>query len=162
MTPDDETPDLPPDPLPSIREIAELTVRLRRLSAAGCDADPAERAVILADKDALIARIPVDQADQVDRDTDHARTVPGTPRRDEPPTDSAAVRALHRLGRELAATRLRYANLLAAARAALAAARDDEPDAWEYLADELAAQHGQHDLGRQWWDETGRWDGAGR
>ena len=43
--------------IPSIREIAELTARLRRLSAAGRDADPAERAAFLADKDALIARI---------------------------------------------------------------------------------------------------------
>ena len=45
------------DDTPSIREIAELTARLRRLSAAGRDADPAERAAFLADKDALIARI---------------------------------------------------------------------------------------------------------
>ena len=43
--------------MPSIREIAELTARLRRLSAAGRYADPAERAACLADKDALIARI---------------------------------------------------------------------------------------------------------
>ena len=42
---------------PSIREIAELTRRLRELSNAGRDADPAERAAFLADKDALIARI---------------------------------------------------------------------------------------------------------
>jgi hypothetical protein len=42
---------------PSIREIAELTARLRRLSAAGRDADPVERAAFLSDKDALIARI---------------------------------------------------------------------------------------------------------
>jgi hypothetical protein len=42
---------------PSIREIAELTARLRRLSAAGRAADPAERAAFLADKDALTARI---------------------------------------------------------------------------------------------------------
>ena len=45
------------DDTPSIREIAELTARLRRLSAAGRAADPAERAAFLADKDALIARI---------------------------------------------------------------------------------------------------------
>ncbi len=45
------------DNKPSIREIADLTARLRRLSAAGRDADPAERAAFLADKDALIARI---------------------------------------------------------------------------------------------------------
>ncbi len=42
---------------PSIREITELTVRLRRLSNAGRDADPLEREAFLADKDALIARI---------------------------------------------------------------------------------------------------------
>ena len=63
---------------------------------------------------------------------------------------------IHRLCRELAAIRLSYANLLAAARATLAAARDGEPDALEYLADELAAQHGQHDLDPGWWDEVGR------
>ena len=45
------------DDAPSIREIAELTARLRRLSTAGRAADPAERAAFLADKDALIARI---------------------------------------------------------------------------------------------------------
>ena len=43
--------------MPSIREIAELTARLRRLSAAGRNVDPAERAAFLSDKDALIARI---------------------------------------------------------------------------------------------------------
>jgi hypothetical protein len=47
----------PRDDVPSIREIAELTRRLRALSSAGGDADPAERAAFLADKDALIARI---------------------------------------------------------------------------------------------------------
>ena len=45
------------DDTPSIREITELTARLRRLSSAGRDADPAERVAFLADKDALIARI---------------------------------------------------------------------------------------------------------
>ena len=45
------------DDTPSIREITELTARLRRLSSAGRDADPAERAAFLADKDALIDRI---------------------------------------------------------------------------------------------------------
>ncbi len=53
--------------------------------------------------------------------------------------------------------RLSYANLLAAARATLAAARDDESEALQYLADELAAQHGQHDLdGFGWCDEVRR------
>jgi predicted RNA-binding Zn ribbon-like protein len=60
--------------VPSIREIAELTARLRRLSVAGRDADPAERAVFLADKAALIARIEAanhraDTADDVRIDT---------------------------------------------------------------------------------------------
>lgn len=63
---------------------------------------------------------------------------------------------IHQLWRELAAIRLSYANLLAAARVALFAARGGEPDALEYLADELAAQHGQHDLDPSWWDEVGR------
>ena len=59
------------------REIAELTARLRRLralSAAGRYADPAERAALLADKHALIARIEaanrrVDTADDARTDT---------------------------------------------------------------------------------------------
>lgn len=46
------------DDTPSIREIAELTARLRALSNAGRHGDPAEREAFLADKDALIARIP--------------------------------------------------------------------------------------------------------
>lgn len=60
---------------PSIREIAELTARLRRLSAAGRDADPNEREAFLADKDALIARIEnaaghrPDTADDAETDT---------------------------------------------------------------------------------------------
>lgn len=45
------------DDIPSIREIADLTRRLRTLSTAGRDADPTERAAFLADKAALIARI---------------------------------------------------------------------------------------------------------
>jgi hypothetical protein len=60
---------------------------------------------------------------------------------------------------------MEYANLLAAARATLAAARDGDPHALEFLADELVVQHGQRDLdepatfdrGRptaaaQWWE----------
>lgn len=42
---------------PSVSEIAALNRRLRELSAQGRDADPAERAAFLADKDALLARI---------------------------------------------------------------------------------------------------------
>jgi hypothetical protein len=63
------TPAVPPDP-PSIREITELTARLRRLSAAGRDADPTDRAAFLADKNALIERITT--ADRADRDTAEA------------------------------------------------------------------------------------------
>jgi len=44
----------------SVREIAELTVRLRKLSTAGVDADPIEVGEFLADKEALIARIEAD------------------------------------------------------------------------------------------------------
>ena len=43
---------------PSVREIAALTARLRELSARGRDVDEADRAAFLADKDALLARIP--------------------------------------------------------------------------------------------------------
>lgn len=57
------TPAAPTDP-PSIREITELIARLRRLSAAGRGADPADRAAFLADKDALIERITGNQADR--------------------------------------------------------------------------------------------------
>ena len=69
------------DEVPSVREIAELTARLRRLSAAGRYADPAERAAVLADKDALIARIEVanrraDTAD--DEPRNHERSVAAT------------------------------------------------------------------------------------
>lgn len=46
-----------PDDAPSIREIGDLVARLRQLTTAGADADPAERAAFLADKQALIARI---------------------------------------------------------------------------------------------------------
>jgi hypothetical protein len=75
---------------------------------------------------------------------------PGGPR-------DAATRIILRLCHELAITRLRYANLLAAAHTTLSAARDDEPAALEYLADELAAQHDPHlDRGPHWWNEVGR------
>lgn len=45
-----------------------------------------------------------------------------------------------RLRRALASLRMRYANLLAAARATLTAARDGEAHPLAYLIDELAAQ----------------------
>jgi hypothetical protein len=47
----------PSDNRPSIAEIAALTRHLRELSAQDRDADPAERAAFLAEKDALLARI---------------------------------------------------------------------------------------------------------
>lgn len=43
--------------VPTVAEIADLTRRLRGLTTAGRDADPAERAAFLADKRALLARI---------------------------------------------------------------------------------------------------------
>jgi hypothetical protein len=84
-----------------------------------------------------------------------------TPRPDAPVDP---VLKIHRLCRELAATRLRYANLLAAARATIFAARDGDPDALEFLADELAVQHGQHNLDDRlrWIDEVGRVGEVGR
>lgn len=55
---------------PSVREIAALTARLRELSGRDRSADPvqdeAERAVFLADKDALFARIPHAATDGTD------------------------------------------------------------------------------------------------
>jgi hypothetical protein len=77
--------------------------------------------------------------------------------RNATPTDPA-VSVILRLCRELASTRMQYANLLAAARATLSAARDGEPDPLYYLVDELAAQHGRHDLDdlRSQRDEVGR------
>jgi hypothetical protein len=87
-----------------------------------------------------------------------------------PDTAADPVRVIRGLCRELAAARLRYANLLAAARATVSAARDGDPDALEFLVDELAAQHGQHDLDPRlhwvdevgWTDEVGRSDEVGR
>ncbi len=80
----------------------------------------------------------------------------GRHRRDAAAPDPArvepAARTVNRLGRELAATRTQYANLLAAARATLTAAQDGDPYALEFLADELVVQHGQLDLD----DETAR------
>ncbi|MGL5862520.1 MAG: hypothetical protein ACRCY9_14805, partial [Phycicoccus sp.] len=43
--------------------------------------------------------------------------------------------------KENARLRLRYANLLAAARATITAAHDGDPDALAYLVDELVALH---------------------
>ncbi|WP_300008285.1 hypothetical protein [Pseudonocardia sp.] len=42
---------------PTVREIAELTARLRELSARGREVDPDQRAAFLADKHALLNRI---------------------------------------------------------------------------------------------------------
>ena len=79
--------------MPSIREIAELTARLRRLSAAGRYADPAERAALLADKHALIARI--EAANRRADTADDGRTDTG-----ERPADSAAAHAADDDGEE--------------------------------------------------------------
>lgn len=49
--------DRPDGARPSVAEIAALTRRLRELSTPGRAVDPGERAVFLADKDDLIARI---------------------------------------------------------------------------------------------------------
>lgn len=51
---------------PSVREIASLTARLRELSARRRDVDEADRAAFLADKDALLARIPRTATDGAD------------------------------------------------------------------------------------------------
>lgn len=45
------------DKAPTVKEIAELTARLRRISQAGPAADPAERDAFLTDKRELLARI---------------------------------------------------------------------------------------------------------
>ena len=47
--------------------------------------------------------------------------------------------------------RARYADLIAAGRAALSAARDGETDALAYLADELTTAHDQHDIDPPRW-----------
>lgn len=70
-----------------------------------------------------------------------------------PTRPDAASDPATNLRRELAAMRLRYANLLAATRATLAAVRDGDSYALEFLADELVVQHGQDDLARR---EVGR------
>jgi hypothetical protein len=81
--------------VPSVAEIAALTARLRDLSHRGAAASDQERAAFLADKDALLARIPDADHDADDvvaraaaRDADHdsarasadvAATVPDMP-----------------------------------------------------------------------------------
>jgi hypothetical protein len=55
---DSTAPEPAPAGPPSVAEVAALLRRLRRLTAAGRDADPGERAAFLADKNALLARIP--------------------------------------------------------------------------------------------------------
>ena len=65
--PQSETGDGPP----SIAEIAALTSRLRELTAAGRDADPAARAAFLAEKAALIARITAANTAPTDQPPDH-------------------------------------------------------------------------------------------
>lgn len=70
-------------------------------------------------------------------------------RHDQAATQLAAIRASlraalaesDRLADALRADRIRHANLLAAARATLAADSESEPDPLYYLRDELAAEH---------------------
>jgi hypothetical protein len=57
-----------------------------------------------------------------------------------PATTDDALADNARLRRALASLRMHYANLLAAARATLTAARDGETNPLAYLVDELAAQ----------------------
>lgn len=73
----------------------------------------------------------------------------------DPAPETVDDRVIARLISELATVRTRYANLVAAARATLSAAReDDETYALTFLAGELACQHGQRDIDRGAW---GRW-----
>lgn len=80
------------------------------------------------------------------------------PARPDGAVPGSADAIIRRLCRELGAARLRYANLLAATHAALSAARDGEPDALDYLADEVAVAHDRRNLDRgpHWWDEVDR------
>ena len=71
------------DDVPSIREIAEFTRRLRALSATGRDADPDERAAFLAEKNALIARI--------EAANHRAETAHQAPANGGPPADQRAA-----------------------------------------------------------------------
>ncbi len=77
------------DDAPSIREIAELATRLRRLSAAVRDADPDEREAFFADKDALIARI--EAANHRADTADDGRTNTAAALTGEPPDDERAA-----------------------------------------------------------------------
>lgn len=78
MSPSTEPADERRDTQPSVVEVAALTRRLRELSNQGRHADPGERAVFLADNQALLARIvgydesPVIQAPAADDDEDAA------------------------------------------------------------------------------------------
>lgn len=68
------------DDRPTIAEIAALARRLRELSAHGREADPAERAAFLAEKDALLARItdpePAREGRGSERELHHHRARP--------------------------------------------------------------------------------------
>lgn len=67
-----------------------------------------------------------------------------------PTASNATPRSeIDRLARLLAAIRLRYQNLVAAALACLAAEDDGEPDPFYYLRDELRAQGQLADDGRR-------------
>lgn len=82
---------------PTAREIADLAARLRALAAAGAHADPAERAAVLADKQALLARIAdtqprwdPDQLRMPDQMRADAERGPGDPVRPDEPAELAA------------------------------------------------------------------------
>lgn len=103
------------DPAPTVREIADLAARLRNLSAAGRDADPAERAAFLADKDVLLARIQAadrsqetDQADRVEMSAEMRAAAEHGPVNSTPTDDvadlTARVAELHARGAQPVAT----------------------------------------------------------
>ncbi len=68
------SPSLPPDPV-TTTEIADLLSRARQLSSAGSSANPAQRAVYLAAKANLLARIADAQAHQHPCHASQARQV---------------------------------------------------------------------------------------
>jgi len=74
----------------SVREIAELTARLRALSAPGAGADTAERAAFLADKDALIERVMAEIPAQDPSDRRETLVGLAEPSRPDDPAEIAA------------------------------------------------------------------------
>jgi hypothetical protein len=128
-----------------VREIAELTARLRDISARGRDVDPAKRAAFLADKDALIARITDADTDREDAADDTAAW---------PPMPEWMIEQARQTEAEIAAgtyvpgpvddpARLaaRLAELRAARDAAGTPAASEADDAMERAFDELCERH---------------------